>query len=1181
MNWQGDRPGMTAAQKHGLEIFVDGCGTSQKSKGRALYHAGNVMLHVPTGNSEIFTAEVQGGALYRVTLVSQSTGFTSICNCPFRVACKHAVAFALDLIAHAPVFKSQLAAHRRGSELSEYVRRRIGKKAKIKPEAERFLAEVDRWWHDRLASVEQNRLQTLCGRMGFWSSAMVKIIPDGVTIESPAEYLVCLDHAAKLCNASLPNPIPEALDATLAQRVRDVIHAEAATREWRCRLDEWAKGEVELALQPLELRIQLSEKGASILMEESPGGPLVPAKAKYLRDLLANRENPLSSLLTPEASVILRLGMNDYSQVDLEQATPFSRILVSVLSRLATRPGMLENLVRTPDGQPLTVHSEPLRWNLQDPGDATGDYELQLRDVHGRRPRKPIAILPGTPMLYVTPFETYPISSWPLGCRLSSWPQKIPALALETSPGVAALTRLGVSLPQRLASRIRKVRPDIDIRLAVHSPVHGTTDYLQLSAQAFSAEMATTHFWNGDSWESLSSRPASATAAQGELVILQTDTLEATAQWLRQRDLRRDHVDEDGRTWHQSRIHGKDWGEHFAAWLAARPDGISLELAPELSSFLGGAVSGRVKIHVTESPQGIDWFDLTVALDVSDTSLTRDEIQLLLKAKGRWIRLAGRGWRKLEFDINDAQLAEIADLGLAVQDFSSEKQQLHALQLAGLAKKASSLLPADQMPAIRRRLEEIQTRVAPPPPDAIQAALRPYQVEGFQFLAYLTKNSFGGVLADDMGLGKTLQTLTWFAWLRSEGLAKHPFLVVCPKSVQDNWRAECTRFLPDLRVETWTKGTTGQPGLDGSADLLVIHYGQLRAHEEKLRAVRWTAVVLDEAQAIKNPSSQNAKAACALTAAHRLALTGTPVENRLLDLWSIFAFAMPGVLGSRAAFTRNFDGQSDALARRRLAARTRPFLLRRTKSEVAKDLPERVEEDLIVELEDDQLALYQAEVKRARAQLLKVETARELDKLRFNILTSLLRLRQICCHPKLVGFEKSTTSAKLDALRDLLEPLLQEGQKVVVFSQFLEMLDLIGTECAERSWKTFRLDGGTDNRGELVDNFQSHEGPAVFLISLKAGGSGLNLTAASYVVLFDPWWNPAVEAQAIDRTHRIGQKNTVFAYRLVAKNSIEEKIRMLQKQKGDLARDILGEENFAQALTLSDFQFLLGGDDIE
>jgi SNF2 family DNA or RNA helicase len=258
---------------------------------------------------------------------------------------------------------------------------------------------------------------------------------------------------------------------------------------------------------------------------------------------------------------------------------------------------------------------------------------------------------------------------------------------------------------------------------------------------------------------------------------------------------------------------------------------------------------------------------------------------------------------------------------------------------------------------------------------------------------------------------------------------------------------------------------------------------------------------------------------------------------------------MPGVLGKRASFVKNFDGKEDLFARRRLSARTRPFLLRRTKNEVARDLPDRVEEDIIVEFEGTQSTLYNAELKRARAQLLKVQTNKQLDKLRFNILTSLLRLRQICCHPRLLGLESSSKktkhatteeSAKVSALMELLEPLMEEGQKVLVFSQFLEMLEIIREEITQREWPSFMLSGKTEDRGKLVDSFQKHEGAGIFLISLKAGGAGLNLTAASYVVLFDPWWNPAVEAQAIDRTHRIGQKQTVFAYRLLIKNTIEE-----------------------------------------
>jgi SNF2 family DNA or RNA helicase len=359
-----------------------------------------------------------------------------------------------------------------------------------------------------------------------------------------------------------------------------------------------------------------------------------------------------------------------------------------------------------------------------------------------------------------------------------------------------------------------------------------------------------------------------------------------------------------------------------------------------------------------------------------------------------------------------------------------------------------------------------------------------------------------------------------------------------------------------------------------SADLHVLNYSQLRLLGESLAPARWLAVILDEGQYIKNPSSQTAQIARSLHGERRLVLSGTPIENRLLDLWSLMAFAMPGVLSSRAQFARLYDAKGDPFARRRLASRVRPFLLRRTKGQVAKDLPDRIEEDLFCEIEGEQKTLYRAELKRAQQLLLSIKTQKELASQQFHFLTSLLRLRQICCHPKLIAPESSAASAKAEALLEQLEPLMEEGQKVLVFSQFVEMLDLLRPIIEGRNWPLYYLAGHTENRGDLVRDFQSAEGAAVFLISLKAGGFGLNLTAASYVMLFDPWWNPAVENQAIDRTHRIGQTNKVIAYRLLIKNSIEEKIRELQKQKRALANDVLGEEKFAQSLSLQDLQFL-------
>lgn len=290
---------------------------------------------------------------------------------------------------------------------------------------------------------------------------------------------------------------------------------------------------------------------------------------------------------------------------------------------------------------------------------------------------------------------------------------------------------------------------------------------------------------------------------------------------------------------------------------------------------------------------------------------------------------------------------------------------------------------------------------------------------------------------------------------------------------------------------------------------------------------------------------------------------------------------MPGALGNRARFARVFKDDTDPFARKRLAARVRPFLIRRTKEQVAADLPEKEEEDILCELEDKQAVLYRAEFKKAQQILLKIKTEKEFDKQRFNILTSLLRLRQICCHPALVDPSlHDADSAKVNALVDILEPVIEEGHKILVFSQFVTMLDMLNRMAMKREWRTCMLTGDTEDRGSLVTHFNAISGAAVFFISLRAGGFGLNLSAASYVVLFDPWWNPAVETQAIDRTHRIGQVNKVIAYRLLVKNSIEEKIRKLQLTKRAIADDVFGEDSFAKALTLADIRTIFDSPDV-
>ncbi len=430
-----------------------------------------------------------------------------------------------------------------------------------------------------------------------------------------------------------------------------------------------------------------------------------------------------------------------------------------------------------------------------------------------------------------------------------------------------------------------------------------------------------------------------------------------------------------------------------------------------------------------------------------------------------------------------------------------------------------------------------------------------------------------------MGLGKTVQTLAWLLWLRQRSPRMGPALVVCPASVTHNWRREAARFAPGLRVAVLESGAERKTLLANTKkyDLLITNFALLRRDIEVWHETRLGAVVIDEAQNIKNPDAAIAHAVLRLDSPHRFALTGTPIENRAMDLWSIMQFVNPGFLGNRERFAQVHD-RVDAPAHRRrlLSARMRPVLLRRLKQDVAKDLPDRIEERLDCELHPAQRRLYLAQLAETRAMVAELAAAPGgLKRHGIEILAALTRLRQICCHPALVGAPAKVGSGKFDSFWELLEPLLEEGRKVLVFSQFVRCLELLALEMKRRRLKHYMLTGATRKRDELVSAFQSDPDPCAFLISFKAGGAGLNLTAASDVVLFDPWWNPAVEAQAIDRTHRIGQHRTVTAYRLLTLGTLEERILELQQRKAALARDVPGEEAMGRSLTREDLDYLL------
>ncbi len=601
---------------------------------------------------------------------------------------------------------------------------------------------------------------------------------------------------------------------------------------------------------------------------------------------------------------------------------------------------------------------------------------------------------------------------------------------------------------------------------------------------------------------------------------------------------------------------------------------------------LSGDAAGIVKPQVTLQPR------LSVAAGPGADGAEAVRFELTFAAVGAG---AGSNAAKPGASVDAAAVVRAWQEGLTIVPLSDGGWaslpagwlQKHGQRVADLlaAREADGRLARHALPALAVLCAELEhppppglDRLAPlitgfdrlpeaPLPADLTATLRPYQRQGLSWLAFLRSAGLGGILADDMGLGKTLQAMCVFA--SGDGART---LVVCPTSVIFNWAAELARFRPGLRVCVYHGAARA---LDAKADVTLTSYALLRLDATALSAVKWQALVLDEAQAIKNPDSQTARAAYALSASFRLALTGTPVENRLDELWSLMHFANRGLLGGRSEFAERHarpiaEGQPGAAAA--LRQRTKPFLLRRLKQDVAPELPPRTDAVLRVELGDSERAVYDAVRAATRKDLLAL-----LDEGKgvMQALEALLRLRQAACHPSLVPGQKAETSSKVETLVEALETAASEGHKALVFSQWTSLLDLIEPALARAELPFTRLDGSTRDRAAVVSGFQASGGPPVMLVSLKAGGSGLNLTAADHVFLCDPWWNPAVEAQAADRTHRIGQERPVFVYRLVAANTVEERILALQDSKRALMDAALGDGAAAAGLTKQDLLALL------
>ena len=555
-----------------------------------------------------------------------------------------------------------------------------------------------------------------------------------------------------------------------------------------------------------------------------------------------------------------------------------------------------------------------------------------------------------------------------------------------------------------------------------------------------------------------------------------------------------------------------------------------------------------------EVSSGIDWFDLNLSATFGETKLGLPELLAAAEARRSLVRLADGSMGIVPTQWYD-KLAPVIELG------KREGNTLRFKPHQGLVVDA---------------LLHVGVGQAPPPvpaqePATLRTELRPYQRAGLGWLLFLRESRLAGVLADDMGLGKTVQTLALLESIRGAG---KPSLVVAPRSLLFNWAAEAARFAPQLRIREH-HGTERTKDAFDDCDLVLTTYATMRLDIAHLAAVEFEYVILDEAQAIKNASSQVAKASRQLSARHRLALSGTPIENHLGELWSLFEFLNPGLLGSSRWFSRTFAAKTTPPERRDALARAlRPLILRRTKEQVAPELPERTEQTLYCELEGKQRKIYDELRDHYRASLLGGIRARGIDKSRMLILEALLRLRQAACHPKLIDPHADSPSAKIELLMEELRDVLDSGHRALIFSQFTSFLAVVRHELA--GIPHLYLDGRTRDRQSLVEEFQSGAGPQLFLISLKAGGLGLNLTNADYIFLLDPWWNPAVEAQAIDRAHRIGRVQPVVAYRLIARDTVEEKILELQSRKRELAESIISEDNSVlRRLEVEDLELLL------
>lgn len=586
--------------------------------------------------------------------------------------------------------------------------------------------------------------------------------------------------------------------------------------------------------------------------------------------------------------------------------------------------------------------------------------------------------------------------------------------------------------------------------------------------------------------------------------------------------------------------------------------------------FVGNST---IKIDIQEN---IDWFDIKAIIQFGDFEIPFQELRSLV--------LKGRN----EFSLPNGEIAVIPASWL--NDYSelfyfSEKgndaepilRKHHLALVHDLEKSEHTKVIMNRKLSQLKDFRKIEEH---PLPKKFKGTLRPYQKAGYDWLQFLNQYKLGGCLADDMGLGKTVQTLALLQSQKESGAEKASLLAM-PTSLVYNWQKEAKKFTPGLKVYNYTGvNRVKDISLFEGYDLVITSYGIIRRDLDMLKTYFFNYIILDESQAIKNPGSNISKAVKELQSKHRLILTGTPIENSTMDLWSQMSFINPGLLGHQSFFKKQYqipiEKQNNDEQTNKLYTLIKPFIMRRQKSQVAKDLPEKVESVHFSSMTTMQEEVYEETKNRYRNEILSHIDTHGLGKSQMVLLQGLTRLRLIANHPKMADPEYTGDSGKLDDMMLMLSNTLSEGHKILIFSQFVKHLAIVKEHIKSRGIEFCYLDGTTRNRQEQVERFQTDDSIKVFLISLKAGGLGLNLTEADYVFLMDPWWNPAVELQATDRAHRIGQTNTVFTYKFITKNTVEEKILELQKRKLKLAKDLITtDQGFVKNLSKEDISELL------